>query len=182
MARGVEHGGWQANRWRVIAWGTAAALILLPLVAMRFTTEVNWDGADFLFAIGMVGGVGLLFELAVRLNPSRGYRGGVAVALAAGFLLTWINAAVGIIGNEENPANLIYFGVIAVAAAGAVLARFRANGMAAAMVATAIAQGAAFLYALVAGFGFTGPITMFFAGLWLASAWLFRKAARQALA
>ena len=35
------------------------------------------------------------------------------------------------------------------------------------------------LIALVAGFGFTGPITVFFAGLWLASAWLFEKAGKE---
>jgi hypothetical protein len=32
--------------------------------------------------------------------------------------------------------------------------------------------------ALLAGFGFAGPINVFFCGLWLVSAWLFRKAAR----
>lgn len=30
------------NPWRIVGWGTAAALLLLPLVAMQFTSEVNW--------------------------------------------------------------------------------------------------------------------------------------------
>jgi hypothetical protein len=165
----------------MIAWGGAAALILLPLVAMRLTSEVDWDGGDFLFAVGLVGGVGLMFELAVRMSPSRAYRAGVGVALAAAFLLTWINLAVGIIGNEENPFNLLYFAVIAVAALGAVAARFRARGLAIAMATAAAAQVAVAVIALVGGFGFTGPITVFFAGLWLASASLFRKAAGEAV-
>lgn len=59
------------------------------------------------------------------------------------------------------------------------LARFRPMGMSRAMVAAAIAQGLAFAIALVAGLGFTGPITIFFAALWLISAWLFREAARE---
>jgi hypothetical protein len=51
--------------------------------------------------------------------------------------------------------------------------------MARAMVATALAQALVFAAALIAGLGFTGPITVFFAALWLTSAWLFRKAARE---
>ena len=164
------------RKWRAMAWGSAAALILLPLVAMQFTQEVAWDLADFAFAIAMVLVVGVTFELAVRVSRSSAYRAAVAVALAAAVLLVWINLAVGIIGNEETPANLTYFGVVAVALAGAVAARFRADGLARAMVAAAIAQAGVFVWALIAGFGFTGPITVFFCGLWLLSAWLFRKA------
>lgn len=51
--------------------------------------------------------------------------------------------------------------------------------MAGALLATAMAQGLVAVIALIAGLGFTGPITGFFAALWLASAWLFRKAARE---
>jgi len=178
MASRMQQSGWTAKRVRMIAWGGAAALILLPLVAMRFTSEVDWSNADFLFAIGLVGGVGLTFELALRLNANRAYRGSVGIALAAAFLLTWINLAVGIIGNEDNPFNLLYFAVIGVAALGAVAARLQAGGMAVAMAAAAVAQVAVAVIALAGGFGFTGPITIFFAGLWLASAFLFHTAAR----
>ena len=177
MASRLEQSGWSAARVRAVAWGGAAALILLPLVAMRLTSDVNWDAADFLFAIGLVGGVGLMFELALRMSPTRSYRAGVGVALAAAFLLTWINLAVGIIGNEENPFNLLYFAVMGVAAIGTVAARFRASGMAVAMAAAAAAQVAVAVVALAGGLGFTGPITVFFGGLWLISAFLFRKAA-----
>ena len=31
------------SRWRVIMWGTAAFLLLLPAIAMQFTGEVTWD-------------------------------------------------------------------------------------------------------------------------------------------
>ena len=72
---------------------------------------------------------------------------------------------------------MIYAAVIGVALAGAAFAGFRAAAMARAMIATALAQGASFLVALGAGFGFTGPITIFFVSLWLISAWLFRRAA-----
>jgi len=99
------------------------------------------------------------------------------MAIAAAFLSIWINLAVGIIGSEDDPANLIYLAVIAIAAAGTILAGFRPLGMARAMLGAAIAQGLAFLAPLIAGLGFTGPITVFFVVLWLLSAWLFRRAA-----
>jgi hypothetical protein len=96
-----------------------------------------------------------------------------------------MNLAVGIIGSEDNPANLMYGGVLAVAIVGAVVARFQPHGMARALVATALAQALAGAIALMAGWGSTGAnwpqviviLTLFFAALWLGSAWLFRKAA-----
>lgn len=36
-------------------------------------------------------------------------------------------------------------------------------------------EEAAFVVALTSGFGFTGPITVFFATLWLSAGWLFRE-------
>jgi hypothetical protein len=51
--------------------------------------------------------------------------------------------------------------------------------MARALVATALAQVSVAVIALITGLGFTGPITVFFAALWLISARLFSKAARE---
>jgi len=165
------------------AWGGGAALILLPLAAMQVSDEVKWDLADFAFAGALVVGVGAAYELAVRMTRNRAYRAGVGVALAAALILVWANAAVGIIGSEGNPANLMYAGVLAVGVVGAVVARFRPEGMARALVATALAQGLVAVVALAAGLGSTasGPLEILalngvFAALWLMSAWLFRKA------
>jgi hypothetical protein len=169
----------RAGRWRMAAWAMAAGLVALPLVAMRFTAEVHWTGSDFAFAAIMIGGTGLAFELAVRMSADRAYRAACALALAAAFLLIWINLAVGIIGSEDDAANIAFAGVLATAGFGAVLARFRAAGMARAMLAAAVAQVAVFVAALVAGWGFIGPVTLAFTALWLASAWLFRAAARR---
>lgn len=179
IGNGTDDRKRRARRWRLIAWGGAAALILAPLAAMQFTDEVKWGPGDFGFAIAMVGGVGGAFELAVRVNGNKAYRAGAAIALAAAFLLIWINLAVGIIGSEDNPANWMYAGVLAVALLGAAIGRFEPAGMARAMFAAAIAQLLVAVAALAAGFGFTGPVTVFFGGLWLLSGALFRKAARE---
>lgn len=154
--------------------------MLVPVLAMRANDEIATDPGDFIFLGVLLVGVGAVYELAAKMRGRGAYRAGVGVALAAAFLHAWIILAVGIIGSEENPANWIYGGALAVAVIGAVLARFRPRGMARAMVASAVAQVLVFVFALVGGLGFTGPITVFFAALWLASAWLFRKAAREA--
>ena len=166
---------------RPIAWGGAAALVLLPLVAMQFTREVNWGVGDFLFAAMLIGGVGLALELAVRISPNWSYRAGAALGLAAGFLLIWANGAVGYIGSEDNPYNLVFFMVIAIAFAGSLISVFRAQGMAYAMLAAGIAHLAAGLGGVMAD-PRTAPITLVFTAMWLASARLFQKAARESAA
>jgi hypothetical protein len=174
MASKVQGAG---NRWRIVGWGIAVALILTPLLAMQFTREVQWTMADFLFAMVLIGVAGAVFELAVRRSHSPAYRAGVAFALAAAFLIVWANGAVGMIGSEDNPYNLFFYGVILVALAGAVIARFRPTGMARAMGVAAVAQ------AVVSGGGLYddprgGLFSLAFAGLWLGSAAFFARAAR----
>jgi hypothetical protein len=170
--------------WRVIGWGGAAALLLAPAVAMQFTHEVNWTPADFAFATVMFGLVGGTLELAVRRGGSRWYRLAVAIALGTAFLLVWINGAVGIIGDEGNPANLMFLGVIAIALVGSIVARFRASGMAVAMGVAAAAEAVVGVIALALRLGaneppfFPGVLILIglFAATWLLSAWMFRKA------
>ena len=69
----------------------------------------------------------------------RKYRFAAGVALAAAFVLAWLSLGVGVIGKDGDPANLMYFGVLAVGIIGAVIARFRPHGMARALLATALA-------------------------------------------
>ena len=104
--------------WRPILWSIPVALLLLPAVAMQFTDEVDWNAFDFIFATVMFGSVGLVVELTVRSSRSIAFRAAVALALAAAFLIIWINGAVGIIGDEDNPANLMFGAVLAVALLG----------------------------------------------------------------
>ena len=162
-------------------WCGAAALMLLPVIALRGLDRAEWDlPGDLMFLAILLGGLSAAYELAARVRDRSTYRAGIAAAVAAALLGAWVNLAVGIIGSEDNPANWIYAGPPALAAAGAAIARLRPLGMAWVMAAAAAAQVAAFLLALAAGLGFTGPITVFFAGLWLIAAWLFARAAGEA--
>ena len=67
------------------------------------------------------------------------YRSAIGVALAAACILVWLSLGVGIIGKDGDPANLMYFGVLAVGIIGAIVARFRPQGMARALFAMALA-------------------------------------------
>lgn len=87
----------RGNRWRIVGWGIAAILFLLPLVAMQFTDEVNWDLIDFIIFGAMLLAAGGALELASRMMSNKVYRAAVAVAVIAAFILIWVNGAVGII-------------------------------------------------------------------------------------
>jgi len=130
----------------------------------------------------------LVFKVLKAMKPGNtSYKSAVGLALAAAFLLFWVNGAVGIIGDESDDANMMYFGVLAVGFIGAIIARFEPHGMARTMFATALAQTSVGIIALIAGWGSTGPIwpwdililTGFFVAMFVGSALLFRHAARE---
>jgi len=115
------------------------------------------------------------------------------VAIGSVLFIFWLMGAVGIIGVEGDPADLMFLGVFAVGIVGAAIARTRPRGaprslaMARALVAMAVAQGLVGAVALIAGkhesavssvFEILG-LTGMFAALFLGSAWLFRQAARR---
>ncbi len=184
MAAGANDDMTRWTMWRAIGWGGAALLLLAPFVAMQFTREVQWTGFDFLFAACLIGSVGLAFEFLLRRSGDIAYRCGAALAVLLCFLLVWVNGAVGIIGSEGNPANLMYGAVLLIAVGGMIATGFAARGMAWTMVAAALAQLAVGTVALIARLGATAPgwpldilgATGGFALLWLLAAALFRKA------
>ena len=168
------------NRLRSSVWGGAAALLALPAIAMRLGADgVHWGAADFLvFGAMLVVACGL-YELAARMSRDVRYRAGAGVAVATGVLTAWANLAVGMVGNEGNAFNLLFAGVLAVAVAGAVFARLRADGMARAMLATAIAQALVVAAAFVVGGDMRGAVfSALFVAPWLLSSALFRRASQ----
>ncbi len=110
------------------------------------------------------------------------YRIGGAVALLAGFLPTWMNVAVGIVG-EDDPSNLGFFGVVVTAAACAFVARLRASDMARAMLAVAVVQAGLALVIVTApsttdeGVMRVLVVSTALTLLWLISAMLFHRSA-----
>ena len=62
-------------------------------------------------------------------------KAGLGVALVAGFALGWSNMVH--VADSENPANLLYYSVLAVGGVGAWLARLEARGLARTLFAMA---------------------------------------------
>ena len=124
--------------------------------------------------------------LNARYPNNTNYKIAVGLALAATFLLFWVNGAVGIIGSSNNDANMMFFGVLAIPFTGALIARFVPKGMARTMFTTAGVQILVATIALAGGFGTSGPtwpwdvviLTVFFSALWVGSGILFQKAAQ----
>ncbi len=163
------------------------ALLLVPLVAMQFTDQVRWSPMDFLVAGSLMFAAGFSFAQVLRATRRPLLRLAFGLALAGAWLMVWANLAVGMAGPPGNPANFMVAGVLAVGLAGTLLARLRPRGMALAMLATALALvlAAGLALSVFAGAETTRTDVVlathgFFAGLFLASAWLFRRAARPA--
>ena len=187
MVGSVTMDGERLWNWlRVTGWTGAAVLLMLPLVAMQYTSEVDWSLSDFLVMGALLGTAGLVLELATRRSSNLAYRFASAFAVAAAFLLVWVNGAVGFLGDEGNPANLMFLGGIMVAIAGAVIVRARPAGMAQVLLVTAAAQLLAGIIGFAAGWASPGRQgiyevvmgTTLFTSLWLVSAFLYSRAAR----
>ncbi len=185
MTENTQNGGGRRGSWRKAVWGTAAFLWLLPLVAMQFTAEVNLAETIAYGVILLAAAVTYELALALRTRNSV-YQIAAGVALVAAFLLGWVNGAVGIIGNEGQPANLMYGAVFAVGLIGSLMARFKPRGMARTLFAAAVAQMLVPVIALIiwpqVSWGAAGmlgvfALNAFFVMLFVGSALLFSRAA-----
>ncbi|MES2859345.1 MAG: hypothetical protein V4704_09230 [Pseudomonadota bacterium] len=182
--RASGHGG-RGNGLRLLIWGGAACLLLLPALAMQVFPDsgVNWTAADFV-ALGILLAVACgVYELGAWLSGNLAYRAAFGLATLAGLLTIWVNLAVGMLGSEDGSFNLVFVGVLLIAAAGALWAGFKPGGMARAMLAAATAQLLAVAVGLWMGHFESRELTFtaMFALPWLASATLFRHAARDQL-
>lgn len=75
----------------------AAELVLLvPLIAMQFTEEVQWNIPSFIVVGVLLAGVGFAYQLIVTGIKSNSRQVAVGIALAATMILIWIELAVGI--------------------------------------------------------------------------------------
>jgi uncharacterized membrane protein YgdD (TMEM256/DUF423 family) len=89
-----------ANRPAVRVALATAFVLLLPLVAMQVTDEVDWGLADFVLAGALLAGSGLLLELAARKARNIAY---LAAATAIG------GAAI-VFGEADDAPGLMLFG------------------------------------------------------------------------
>jgi hypothetical protein len=83
-----------------------AFVLLVPLVGMQISDEVNWSLADFVLAGVLLAGTGLLLELAVRKPRNIAYR------VAAGA----IGIAAIVLGEADDAPGLVLFGGLLIVA------------------------------------------------------------------
>jgi hypothetical protein len=76
-----------------------AILLLVPLIAMQFTKEVNWTLMDFVVAGVLLFSSGVLCELAIRKTKNIKYRFVICLVILIVLLSLWAELAVGIFGT-----------------------------------------------------------------------------------
>jgi hypothetical protein len=144
---------------------------------------VNWGAEDFVAAGLIFGAVLAAFWYASRHLARMTYLAAFASGLGAILVIVWVSLAVGIIGEPDNSANLVFAGVLVVAFFGSLLSKLKPSGLSRAMWAAAAAQLVAGITAITVT-GLTPDAT----GVWavtgfnlalvaafVVSAWLFGR-------
>ncbi len=78
---------------------TVALILLMPLIAMQFTDEVDWKLFDFVIMGVLLLGTGLLGEFVLRAVKNKDYQIGLIALVLVALLLIWAELAVGIFGS-----------------------------------------------------------------------------------
>lgn len=76
--------------------GLTVALLMLSLVAMLFSNEVNWGPGDFVAAAALLFGAGMAYHFATRRSRTAFQRFTVAALVLAVFGAVWAELAVGL--------------------------------------------------------------------------------------
>jgi hypothetical protein len=178
MAQTIEMSRATTRVLRIAGWSLPVLFIAFNVIASQFDTGVNWGSEDVIFAVIVFGVVGGLLELAAHATTSLSYRIAAAVGTGAALLLLWVNVAVGIVGSDDHRANGDYLVVLVAAIAGAAVAFGNPQLLFRAMLGAAGAH--LLIGALHLRYGFEAAvINVFFVGLWIVSALLFRRAAKE---
>ncbi len=82
----------------MVLLGTAA-ILLIPLVAMQFTSEVNWSAADFVLMGALIAATGTMFVVVARNVVNSSHRLLLGVGLVLALALVWVELAVGVFGT-----------------------------------------------------------------------------------
>jgi hypothetical protein len=81
--------------WIALATGI---ILLIPLIAMQFTGDVNWTLFDFITMGFLLFGGGSIFVLTARKIDKK-YRVATGIALAIALLWLWAELALGVFTN-----------------------------------------------------------------------------------
>jgi len=74
-------------------------VLLIPMIAMQFTDEVNWSYMDFIIAAGLLSSLGVVIYYALNFLKNQKYKWLIIGLVVLLFILIWAELAVGIFGT-----------------------------------------------------------------------------------
>jgi hypothetical protein len=162
--------------------------LIIPLTGMLMNAGVNWGFFDFIFAWVFIFSAGFTYKYIASKKSNAKYKAALGIAVFISLFIVWSNLAVGIIGSEDNPVNIIYFVMLFAVIIGGVTVKFQPKGLSILMFATAAAHGLIpFIAIVLIGAEniehFTSEMTtqigihLFIIMLWIISGLLFRFSA-----
>lgn len=75
------------------------SILLLPIVGSQFSSEIQWDLADYSVAAFLLTATAIGIEIILKINLSKAVKFGVLIVFFLCFLLLWAELAVGIFGS-----------------------------------------------------------------------------------
>ena len=87
------------NKKQSLILFSTVILLLIPLIAMQFTSEVKWDVFDFIVAAILLITTGFISEFIYRKLASSKYRYILILSIIIFFILIWAELAVGVFGT-----------------------------------------------------------------------------------
>lgn len=83
-----------------ITFGIIAFILAIPLVAMQFTSEVDWKLIDFVVMGTLLTITGLAIELVTRKVKSAQWKFIICAIILFVLFLIWVELAVGLFGSS----------------------------------------------------------------------------------
>ena len=88
-----------AKQRLITTFAIIAFILAIPLVAMQFTNEVDWNAFDFLVMGTLLTMTGLAIEFATRKLKSSNWRIAVTLVILILLFMIWAELAVGVFGT-----------------------------------------------------------------------------------
>jgi hypothetical protein len=74
-------------------------ILLIPLIAMQFNSEINWDRPDFVIMGILIFTLSMAFNFAMKKITTHSHRVLAGGIIILGFIYVWAELAVGIFTN-----------------------------------------------------------------------------------
>ncbi len=87
------------NQRTLALYTVPAVLLLMPLIAMQFTKEVDWSGSDFIIGGILLFGTAGVIDLVLRNVKTAKNRIIFSLLVLAVLFLVWAELAVGVFGT-----------------------------------------------------------------------------------